>query len=128
MSTETISFHCTTCPNDCKLTVEVETAPDGTKSAVNVSGNRCPRGVSFAQTEVTRPERVLATTVCIAGGDEVLLPVRTNKALPFDLHFKAMELLRDVEVSAPITMGDVIVANVLNSGVDVIASMDVASV
>lgn len=125
MSIETISFHCTTCPNDCKLTVEVETAADGTRTATNVTGNRCPRGVTFAHTEVTRPERVLATTVCITGGDEVLLPVRSNAALPFDLHFQAMDILRETVVAAPIKMGDVVVANILGTGIDIIASMDV---
>lgn len=127
MSTETLSFHCTTCPNDCALTVEVETAADGSRSVVNVSGNRCPRGIKFANTEVTRPERVLATTVVITDGDEKLLPVRTRTALPFDMHAAAMELLRTTVVSAPITMGDVVVPNILDSGIDVIASMDVQS-
>lgn len=128
MSTETLSFHCTTCPNDCALTVEVEVAADGTKTVKNVSGNRCPRGAVFAETEVTRPERVLATTVVVKGGDEQLLPVRSAAAIPFDQHMAAMELLRKTSVSAPITMGDVIVKDILGSGVDIVASMDVQTI
>lgn len=125
MTAQTLCFHCTTCPNDCKLTVEVEVSDDGSKTIKNVSGNRCPRGIAFAQSEVTRPVRVLATTVQIEGGDEQLLPVRSNEALPFDQHFEAMEILRTVVVSAPVTMGDVIVANILDSGIDIVASMNV---
>lgn len=125
MSTEHMSFHCTTCPNNCLLKVEVETAADGTKTVTDITNNRCGRGITFAKTEVTRPERVLATTVCITGGTEQLLPVRTKDAIPFDLHMQAMELLRTTTVSAPVTMGDTIVANILDSGVDVVASMNV---
>lgn len=125
MSNLTLSFPCTTCPNNCELSVSVEVASDGSKNVTSVSGNRCPRGIVFAHTEVTRPERVLATTVCVTGGDEKLLPVRSNVALPFDLHMQAMELLRTTSVAAPIAMGDVVVANILDTGVDIIASMNV---
>lgn len=128
MSVETLSFHCTTCPNDCALTVEVNAAADGSKTITNISGNRCPRGAVFAQTEVTRPERVLATTVIVKGGDEQLLPVRSAAALPFDQHIQAMEILRATAVDAPVKMGDTIVANILNSGVDIVASMNVDAV
>lgn len=128
MSVETLSFHCTTCPNDCALTVEVDSAADGTKAIKSISGNRCPRGAVFAQTEVTRPERVLATTVIVKGGDEQLLPVRSAAALPFDQHMQAMELLRATAVDAPIKMGDTVVANILDSGVDIVASMNVDAV
>lgn len=126
MSTETLSFPCTTCPNNCKLQVEVAKAPDGTKSVVSVTNNRCPRGIAFANTEVLRPVRVLATTVCVTDGDEKLLPVRTKTAIPRDLHMQAMELLRTTTVDAPMSMGDVVLANILDTGVDVVASMDVA--
>lgn len=125
MSTTTLSFPCTTCPNNCELSVNVEVASDGSKTVTAVSGNRCPRGIAFANTEVTRPERVLATTVCVQGGTEALLPVRSNVALPFDLHMQAMEVLRGTSVTAPITMGDTVVANILDSGVDIVASMNV---
>lgn len=126
MSTETLSFHCTTCPNNCLLHVEVETAADGSKVAKEIGGNRCGRGITFAKTEVSRPERVLATTVVIHNGDEQLLPVRTKTAIPFDKHAEAMHLLRTTAIYAPIKMGDVVVRNILNTGVDVVASMDVA--
>lgn len=125
MSSEILSFPCTTCPNNCELSVEVEIGADGSKSVKNVSGNRCPRGLAFANTEVSRPERVLATTVRVNGGDEMLLPVRSKVAIPRDLHEKAMELLRTVCVSAPVTMGDVVVANILDTGTDIVASMNV---
>lgn len=123
---ETLQFNCTTCPSECLLTVEVEREADGHVAAVHaVSGNRCPRGAAFAQQEVTCPVRVLTTTVAARGGDEALLPVRTAEAIPLALHAQAMEALRHCLVDAPIRMGDTVLENILDTGVDVIASMDV---
>ena len=69
--------------------------------------------------------RVLTTTVAISGGDEALLPVRTAEAIPLELHAQAMNLIRDLVVNAPIRMGDVVLPNLLNTGIDLIASMDI---
>lgn len=123
--TETLQFNCTTCPSECLLTVEVERDEDGAVVEVrSVTGNSCPRGDKFAHQELTCPMRVLTTTVAVSGGDEALLPVRTAEAIPLALHAQAMDLIRDVVVEAPIRMGDVVLPNLLNSGIDLIASMD----
>lgn len=124
---ETRRFHCTTCPSECLLTVEVAQGADGTQRAVAVRGNRCPRGRVFAEQETTCPMRILATTVVVQSGDERLLPVRTAQAIPRELHMQAMEVMRRTSVAAPITMGDVIVRDLLGTGVDLVASMDVAT-
>lgn len=124
--TETLQFNCTTCPSECLLTVEVERDSNGTVATVrSVTGNSCPRGYKFAHQELTCPMRVLTTTVAVSGGDEALLPVRTAEAIPLALHAQAMDLIRDVVVKAPIRMGDVVLPNLLNTGIDLIASMDI---
>ena len=69
--------------------------------------------------------RVLTTTVAVSGGDEALLPVRTAEAIPLELHAQAMDLIRGLVVEAPIRMGDVVLPNLLNTGIDLIASMDI---
>lgn len=125
--TRTLKFNCTTCPSECALTVEVEVdTQSGKQQVISVCGNHCPRGDAFARQELTRPMRVLATTVAVSGGDERLLPVRTHEAIPRDLHSQAMTLLRGVVIHAPIRMGDVVVPNILDTGIDVVASMDVS--
>ena len=118
-------FHCTTCPSECMLTVVVEPQADGTVRASSVTGNRCPRGKAFAEQEVFCPVRVLASTVVVRGGEEKLLPVRTATAIPRAQHMEAMELIRHTAVDAPVKMGDVIIPNILGTGVDLVASMDV---
>lgn len=123
---ETMRFNCTTCPSECLLTVEVERDVDGAVAAVrSVTGNNCPRGNKFAHQELTCPIRVLTTTVAVSGGDEALLPVRTAEAIPLALHAQAMSLIRGLVLNAPIRMGDVVLHNLLDTGTDLIASMDI---
>lgn len=122
---ETLKFNCTTCPSECLLTVEVERKADGSIAAVHsVTGNSCPRGDKFAHQELTCPMRVLTTTVAVSGGDETLLPVRTAEAIPLALHAQAMDLIRGLVVNAPIRMGDIVLEDLLDTNIDLIASMD----
>lgn len=123
---ETLQFNCTICPSECLLTVEVERDADGAVVEVHsVTGNSCPRGDKFAHQELTCPMRVLTTTVAVSGGDEALLPVRTAEAIPLELHAQAMALIRRLVVKAPIRMGDVVLENLLNTNINLIASMDI---
>ena len=123
---ETLQFNCTTCPSECLLTVEVERGADGAVAEVrSITGNSCPRGNKFAHQELTCPMRVLTTTVAVSCGDEALLPVRTAEAIPLELHAQAMDLIRGLVVKAPIRMGDTVLPNLLNTGINLIASMDI---
>lgn len=123
---ETLKFNCTTCPSECLLTVKVERDADGTVAEVrSVTGNRCLRGNKYAHQELTCPMRVLTTTVAVSGGDEALLPVRTSEAIPLTLHAQAMDLIRGLIVKAPIRMGDVVLPDLLNTNINLIASMDI---
>ena len=123
---ETLKFNCTTCPSECLLTVKVERDADGTVAEVrSVTGNRCPRGNKYAHQELTCPMRVLTTTVAVSGGDEALLPARTSEAIPLTLPAQAMDLIRGLIVKAPIRMGDVVLPDLLNTNINLIASMDI---
>lgn len=123
---ETLQFNCTTCPSECLLTVEVERdSNDALMEVHSVTGNSCPRGDTFAHQELTCPMRVLTTTVAVSGSDEALLPVRTAEAIPLALHAQAMDLIRGVVVDAPIRMGDVVLENLLDTNINLFASMDI---
>ena len=123
---ETLQFNCTTCPSECLLTVEVKRDADGAVVEVHsVTGNSCPRGDKFAHQELTCPMRVLTTTVAVSGGDEALLPVRTAEAIPLELHTQAMALIRGLIIDAPIRMGDVILPSLLDTNINLVASMDI---
>ena len=123
---EALQFNCTTCPSECLLTVEVERDAGGHVAAVrSVTGNSWPRGDKFAHQELTCPMRVLTTTVAVSGGDEALLPIRTAEAIPLALHAQAMAIIRGLVVNAPIHMGDVVLENLLDTNINLVASMDI---
>lgn len=108
---------CVNCPMGCRLTAVIED-----NKVVSVTGNRCPRGKAYAETECIRPERILTTTVRITGGIHRVLPVISEQALPLDRIMEAMEVLRTVQVQAPVAVGDIIAADILGTGINIVAS------
>lgn len=112
---------CTVCPMGCSLVVSK------VNGEYKVDGNTCKRGAKYGVEEVTNPRRVITTTVKLNGGYLNLLPVKTNDSVPKELMFDIMKLLDRVEVNAPVSVGDVIVKNVLGTGVDVVSAKSMES-
>lgn len=94
---------------------------------VRVSGNTCKRGEVYAQKEVTNPTRIVTSTVRVKNGQADMVSVKTSKDVPKGMVFACVEALKGVQVEAPVCIGDVIVANVAGTGVDMVATKDVAS-
>lgn len=111
---------CIGCPMGCAL--EVSIAEDG---SIKVAGNTCGRGDSYARKEVLRPARTVTTTVKISGKTGEVLSVRTQKEIPKDRIFACMRELKDIQVKTPVYSGDVIVEDVADTGVDIIATKTV---
>ncbi len=111
---------CIICPLSCSLTVNYTQ-----KAVQSVEGNQCERSLDYAEKEIFNPERTLTTTVRVKHGHLPLVSVRTNKALPKELLFDAMDLLAEIEVEAPIKIGHKIAENLFNTGVDVVATKNV---
>jgi len=57
-----------------------------------------------------------------------LLPVRTDRPIPKDKLREAMRATAELEVEAPVKMGDVLVENFLGLGVRLIASRSLEQV
>lgn len=111
---------CISCPMGCHLKVDIENQ--------TVIGNTCKRGEVYGINEVTNPVRVVTSTVKIKNGELPVIPVKTKDAVPKHLNFKIMEVLRQVEVEAPIKIGQVIVENILGSSVDIVATRSIKKV
>ena len=107
---------CIVCPRGCEMTV----CMDETK--LEVHGNFCPRGKEYATQEIIAPKRNLSTTVYIKSAHHTRLPVRLNKQIDKKSLLKVMEHVKKISVSAPISCGQVISENVLDSGVSIIAT------
>ena len=108
---------CIVCPRGCRLTVDEE-------HGYAVTGNSCPRGAEYGKTELLHPTRVLTSTVRVDGGLHRRLPVKTTAPIPKELLFQAMEALNGVTLTAPVTVGQVVIANLLGTGVDVVATRE----
>ncbi len=109
---------CITCPKGCHLTVD-----DATSDLV-VSGNECKRGITYAQNELFNPKRVITSTVRINNAIYNQIPVKTKDAVPKDKIFLIMQELKKITLTSPIKTGDVVIENVLNTKVDIVATRD----
>lgn len=107
---------CVVCPRGCALTAELEEG-----RLVRVTGNTCPRGERYANTELFHAERMLTTTVTVENRTQ-MLPVRTRTAVPRGELMRCMEKIRTLRIQAPVRMGEVIEPDLLGTGVDLIAS------
>lgn len=110
---------CIVCPLGCKLKAVKN---DASQAGYTIEGNKCPRGAEYGIKEMTNPTRVLTTTVVISDASLKRLPVRTSGAIPKQLLNQAMGLINDVEVKAPVAAGQVIIHNILDTGINVVAS------
>lgn len=109
---------CIGCPMGCPLTVEMEG-----NEVKSVAGNTCKRGDVYARKEVTNPTRIVTSTVRVTGSALTrMVSVKTREDIPKDKIFACVEAIKDITVQAPVHIGDVILANVAGTGVDIIAT------
>lgn len=111
---------CIGCPMGCPIVVEME---DG--KVLSVTGNTCPRGESYARKEVTNPTRIVTTTVRVDGGKVAMINVKTERDIPKDKIFECIAALRGVTMKAPVHIGDIILENVADTGVNIVAAGNV---
>lgn len=121
MSEKTVEMTCVVCPIGCNLKVTM----DGDGKFLSVTGNKCIKGAIYAKEETMEPRRILPTSVKVIGGELPLVSVRTEKAIPKKLLFEAMEVIRSLRVKAPVKRGQVLIKNLLGTGVNVIATRTV---
>ena len=114
---------CIICPMSCHLSVDIEN--DIVKS---VSGNTCPRGVKYATEEINNPTRMVTSTVLLMNAKISRLPVATENPVPKNKIFEVMNQINKVKVKAPVKLGDVIIENVANTKVNVIATRSFESI
>lgn len=118
MTTQTIT--CILCPNGCELEVSYQGEP--AEETVHVDGNRCPKGEPYALEELLHPKRTLTTSVLVLRGEQPLISVKTATPIPRVLVSKARSEIQDAVAKAPVAIGDLILANVAGTGVDVVVT------
>lgn len=114
---EVKSFVCIHCPLGCQ--VEVSCDPSG--QVEDVSGFSCIRGKEYALAELKDPRRVVTTLTYIQGSLEPL-SVKTAGSVPKDLIDDVLREIHALQLSAPITRGDILIDDVCGTGTSVVAT------
>lgn len=129
---------CITCPIGCHLSIEKISDEE-----LSVTGNKCQRGAQYAREELLSPKRVVTATCKLnQASDQAAImgqqgqaanlykprrvPVRTAKAFPKERIPELLTLLYQHVVSLPVERGQVILPDVLGTGIDVIAERTMA--
>lgn len=111
---------CIVCPKGCQLYVDE-------KNDYEVKGNSCGHGSEYGKREVLNPVRVITSTVCTEGTEGRRCPVKTSRAIPKKDIFRAIAVLKDITVQAPVKAGEVIFKDICGTGADWIAVKDIES-
>ncbi|MTI71690.1 MAG: DUF1667 domain-containing protein [Firmicutes bacterium] len=110
---------CIVCPMGCHIKVKKD---ENLYLGYTVEGNKCKRGKEYGIKELTNPTRIITTTVKIKNSHLRRLPVKTNEPVAKDKIFECMKVINKVSIKAPIKVGDVVLENILDTGVDIVAS------
>lgn len=110
------SFVCIVCPRGCQLHID----DDG-----NVTGNFCPRGKKYALDEITCPKRTLTSSIRVDNRKDLLVSVKTDKAIPKDKIFEAMKIIDTLKVSAPCYIDQIIYKDFIEDGVNLIITKEI---
>jgi len=114
---------CISCPKGCRITVQ-----NRGEEIISITGNDCPKGIKYAEEEFINPLRILPTMVKVLGGELPLVSVKTEKAIPKRLLLKAMTEIAEIEVKAPVKIGQVIKGDLMGTGVSLVATRNIKRV
>ncbi len=117
---ENIELICIGCPLGCNLTVKMNG-----KEVEEVTGNNCKKGADYAKKEVTNPTRIVTSIVKVEGGHLAVVPVKTKEDIPKSKIDDCVKELKNLKVVAPIKIGDVLLQNIANTGVDIVATRNI---
>lgn len=109
-------FTCIICPRGCRLSIDDNN---------NVVGNTCPRGKQYAISEVTNPVRSITSSVRVRNREDTVVSVKTSGQFSKSRIMDVMNEINKVSVEAPVRIGDVVIKNVLDLGVDIVITKDI---
>lgn len=121
MRYKTKELTCIACPRGCRIKLQVKG-----KEVLKIAGNLCKKGINYTKEEFTAPSRILTTTVRVKNAKHSVTPVRTNKPISKSQIFPAMKILNKVALEAPVKLGEIVINNILDTGVDIISSRNLA--
>ncbi|MBU1044970.1 MAG: DUF1667 domain-containing protein [Candidatus Omnitrophica bacterium] len=113
---------CTQCPKGCVLTIDLQN-----NQIISITGNECPKGQDYANSEIKNPVRTFTSTVITQGLSLRMLPVKTDKPIPKQKLLEAINQVKKIRVCQPIKVNDIIAKNFLDLDVNLIATRNITS-
>lgn len=113
-------YTCIVCPNGCDIIVEVEE-----KLIKSIKGATCKLGNNYVEQELTNPHRTISSSILLEGGALPLVSVRLSKSIPKEKIFDVMEVIKKTHLTAPVSVGQIVIKNILGLGSDVIVTKNV---
>ena len=113
------TYTCIICPNGCDITVTYD------DENIRCEGNLCPKGEEYVRRELTAPQRTIASSVTVEGGELPLASVRLSAPVPKERIFDVMKEIRSIHLKAPVTAGTVLIKSILGYDSDLIVTRSV---
>jgi CxxC motif-containing protein len=110
-------FVCIVCPNSCH--VEVEHDEQEIKA---IHGVECQKGREYVINEIRSPLRMFTGSVKVVNGDFPLVSVKTSSPIPKKYLRELGALTHQIQVEAPVEIGQIITSNLPGKGIDLVAT------
>lgn len=107
---------CINCPVGCRMTVQTS----GGK-ILSITDNQCKRGETYARQESVLPLRMV-TAVALVQGSQTPISLKTAAPVPKDKIMAVMDAVNHLQLELPIAIGDVLLKNAADTGVDLVAT------
>ena len=107
---------CIMCPMGCPIEII------DNKGQIIVTGHTCKRGEVYGIQEYKSPKRVITSLVKIEGGG--VTSVKTSDLVDKDMIFKILNELKNIRVTKPAYVGDVVISNFLDTCVDIVVTSE----
>ena len=111
---------CIICPIGCKILVKINK-----KQFEVLKGNKCKKGIEYSRNEALDPKRLLTSSVLVINGEWPLVSVKTSGAVPKEKIFSVLKEIKKKTVNAPVKLGQILIKNVANTGVDILATKSI---
>lgn len=112
---------CISCPMGCHLTVSRDDAGN-----VTVTGFTCKRGEVYGKQEFTCPMRTVTSSVRVDGGVRPVCSVKTQNTVPKAKIPEVLDAIAACHAKAPLAIGDVVLENIADTGVNLVATSNCA--
>ena len=106
---------CIKCPIGCRIQVSE------TDNGLSISDYSCPRGKQYAEEETVCPKRIVTCLVKVEGSPEPL-SVKTDGEVPKEKIFDVIQEIKQLHLAAPVSLGQVLIPDVCQTGICVIAT------